>query len=171
MSSLFMVHLVLTLLPKLHQYACFCSYSVHIQLKKQTKQCYNYSFMQLCIRWAYFQSKTWPHFCTLPQVWCQREVWMWVPVRCSDSTSWWPSRASSSLSPWSYPEGWASTYSHKPQARGDINRANQHFRVHVLRSECAVCVFTVGVVPGGHLSNDGWEQARSRCRGVAQRHW
>lgn len=61
-------------------------------------------------------------------------------------------------------------HSHKPQTRGDMNRANQHFRGRTLRSECAVRVFTVGVVPGGHLSDDGWEQARSRCRGVAQRH-
>lgn len=37
-------------------------------------------------------------------------------------------------------------------------------------SESAVHVSPVGVVPRGPLSNDGWKQACSDCRGVARWH-
>lgn len=52
--------------------------------------------------------------CVLPQVWCQREAWTSALARCSGSTNSWPSRASSSRSPWSCPAGWEA---HTPSPR------------------------------------------------------
>lgn len=43
-------------------------------------------------------------------------------------------------------------------------------RSHPCRLECSFLLrlLPVGVVPGGHLSNDSWERAGLDCRAVAQ---
>lgn len=39
-------------------------------------------------------------------------------------------------------------------------------------SQClfSLCLRPVGVLPGGHLSNDSWEHAGLDCRGMAERY-